>query len=87
MSLDIAIWRTDKPLADEAAGRLYARVVESDLSRLEPHPSVEAFYRDLVARFPEIDDVPPQRLDDTGLCPWSCRIDKSSAHLIVSCVF
>lgn len=84
MSIDIAIWRTEKPIGDVAAAKLYARVVEGDLSGLQPHPSLEAFYKDLVARFPEIDDTPPGKIDD---CPWSRRIDRSSVHLIVSTPF
>ena len=84
MSIEIAIWRTEKPIGDIAAAKLYSRLIEGDLSKLQPHPSIEAFYRDLVARFPEIHDTPPEKIDD---CPWSCKIDRSSVHLIVSTPF
>ena len=61
--------------------------MNGDVSELKPHSSIEAFYKDLVARHPEIDDMPEDRIDDTNLCPWSCRIDRSPAHLILSCVW
>jgi hypothetical protein len=87
MSLDIAIWRTERPIGDAAAGKLYARLVEGDLSGLTPHPSIDAFYEELVARHPEIDDVPLDNIDDATFSPWSCRIDRSPCHLVLACVF
>lgn len=86
MSLDLAVWRTETPLGDAAASELYAVLARGDVSRLQPHPAVDAFYADLVARYPELHDVPAERVDDSSYCPWSCSIDKSPAHLILSCV-
>jgi hypothetical protein len=87
MSLDIAIWYTEEPLGDKAAGELYSKVIQGDSNLLEPNASILAFYRDLVARFPEIDDVPADKLGDTTFCPWSCKIEKTPAYILVSCVF
>jgi len=87
MSLDLGIWRTNDPLGNQGASDVYHRLNEGDISALQPHPAIDAFYTDLVARFPELDDVPDDKIDDSSYCPWSCRIDRSPRHLVLSFVF
>jgi hypothetical protein len=48
---------------------------------------VDTFYAELTARYPEIDTVPDDYIDDLDYCPWSAEIDRSGGHLILSCVF
>lgn len=80
MSCDFAVWFPHKRFTDEEAGEVYARLCEGDVSDVKPNPAVDAFYAELVANHPEIDDVPEDQIDDHELCPWSCAMDRSPAH-------
>ena len=87
MSCDFAVWRTGEKMDDEAAARLYAALCDGDTSGVEPCSAIDAFYRELTAMHPEIDDVPEDAIDDTDLCPWSIAFDRSPGHLIMCCVW
>lgn len=87
MSFDLAVWYPHQQLSSEAALRVYQNLCESDLSGLKPHPAIDAFYDELTARHPELDDIPEDQLDDHDLCPWSVAHDRSDCHLIICSVW
>lgn len=87
MSCDHAVWFPSRRLTDREAGALYVRLCDGDLSGVVPHPSVDAFYSELTAVHPEIDDIPEERIDDHEYCPWSIAFDRSPGHLIMCCVW
>lgn len=87
MSFDLGVWYPDRRLTIEEAREFYLRLSEGDVTGVVAHASVDAFYRDLVARHPEIDDIPEERLDDHAFCPWSCAMDRSPGHILLSCVW
>ncbi len=87
MSCDFGIWFPHRRLTNGEAGEVYVRLCEGDTSGLEAHPSVGTFYEELTARHPEIDTIAEEQLDDHDLCPWSCALDRSDAHLVISCVW
>jgi hypothetical protein len=87
MSFDLGVWHTPKRLTDEEAGLLYVALCELDNQGLPPHPAVDAFYAELTARYPEIDTVADDRIDDHDYCPWSCALDRSPGHVIMPCVW
>lgn len=87
MSCDFGVWFPYKRLSDNEARNLYARLCNGDVSGIKSHPSVEAFYAELTEKHPEIDTLPEERLDDYDYCPWSCALDHSPAHVILSCVW
>ena len=64
--------------------RLSAKVIPL-ASRITP--AVDAFYEELVAKHPEIDDISDDQVDDHDLCPWSIAFDRSGGHIIMSCVW
>jgi hypothetical protein len=68
MSFDLGVWHTTKRLTDAEAGELYAALCESRTDGVTPHLAVDAFYADLTARYPEIDTVPDDRIDDHDYC-------------------
>ena len=87
MSCDFAIWWPSRRLSDEEAGELYAALCEEDTSGVEPSEAIDAFYAELTAKHPEIDDISDDDVDNTDLCPWSIAFDRSSGHLIIPCVW
>ena len=87
MSFDLCVWYPQNRVSDREAGKLYARLCESDTSGVVPNPAIEAFYAELTARHPEIDVVPEEKIDDHDYSPWSCALDRSPGHVIMSCVW
>jgi hypothetical protein len=86
MSFDLGVWYPQKRIRNEEAGEPYLRLCSGDTSGVAPSPAVDAFYVELTARHPEIDAVPEERIDDHDFCPWSCKLDRSPGHVIMSCV-
>jgi hypothetical protein len=87
VSFDLAIWYPQKRISHEQAGELYSRLCDGDITGLTPHPAIGAFYSELTAKHPEIDTIPGEQIDNHDLCPWSCRLDRSPGHVILSCVW
>ena len=87
MSCDFGVWFPHKRLSATAARRRYVSLCEGRAASIEPHPSVRAFYEELIELHPEIHDVPEDRVGDFDYSPWSCAIDRSEAHVIMSCVW
>ena len=81
MSYDLGVWHSDLPLDDARAGDLYIKLCEQQWVPTEESPATLAFYNELSARYPEIDDVPEEKLDD---CPWSCAHDRSGLHVLMA---
>ena len=87
MSFDLGVWYPQKRIDNEQARELYVRLCDSDTSGVVPHPAIDAFYAELTAEHPEIDTIPEKRIDDHDYCPWSCKLDRSSGHVIMSCLW
>ena len=87
MSFDLSVWYPQERIANKEAGELYVRLCDGDTSRVVPNPAIDAFYAELTARYPEIGTVPTEKIDDHDRCPWSCKLDHSPAHVIMSCVW
>ncbi|HEX8749062.1 MAG TPA: hypothetical protein VF717_17940 [Pyrinomonadaceae bacterium] len=87
MSCDFGVWFPYRRLSIGEARALYARLCNGDTGAVEPHAAVRAFYAELTGKHPEIDTVPEDRLDDYDYCPWSCGLDYSPGHVILSCVW
>ena len=87
MSCDYAVWFPYRHLSNREAGVLYSSLCDGDTSGVQQHPAIEAFYDELVAMHPQIDDIPESQIGDHDLCPWSIAFDRSPAHLIMCCVW
>ncbi|WP_254507185.1 hypothetical protein [Anatilimnocola floriformis] len=87
MSFDLGVWHTTKRLTDKQAEKLYADLCEERRDGVTPHPAVDAFYEELTARYPEIDSISDEMVDDHDYCPWSCALDRSPGHVIMACVW
>jgi len=87
LSCDLGVWFPNRRLSHREASQLYARLCENDVSGVQPHPAVDAFYAELIAKHPEIDAVPDDRIGDHDFSPWSCALDRSPGHVIMPCVW
>jgi hypothetical protein len=76
MSYDLGVWYPYQRLTNSEAGQIYVDLCESRQTALQAHPAVRAFYDQLYAAHPEIDDIPEERIDDHEYCPWSCAHDR-----------
>ena len=87
MSFDLGVWHTRTPVSDTEAAEVYVHLCE-DWPYLEgDSQSVTAFYDELTARWPEIDTVPDEKIDDHGYCPWSCALCHSGMAVVMSSVW
>jgi hypothetical protein len=87
MSFDLGVWYPQQRIRNEEATELYVRLCDGDTSGVLPHPAIDAFYAELTAKHPEIDTIPKEKIDDHDYCPWSCKLDYSPSHVIMSYVW
>ena len=87
MSCDFAILSLENRLSNAEAGEFYSALCEGESVSVTPSSAIDAFYSELTARHPEIDDVPEEEVDDLEICPWSIAFDRSPGHLIICCVW
>jgi len=87
LSCDHAVWFPSRHLSNEEAGALYVRLCDGDTSGVAPNSAIDAFYEELTAKHPQIDDIAEDRIDDHDYCPWSIAFDRSPGHLIMCCVW
>lgn len=87
MSCDHSVWFPHRRLSNAEAGVLHSALCEGDTSGIQDHPAVDAFYEELVAKHPEIDDISDDQVDDHDFCPWSIAFDRSGGHIVMCCVW
>jgi hypothetical protein len=65
MSFDLGVWYSDVPLTREEAGEFYARL-NGNRVFVRRHPQFDAFWSELIARFPDqrSPDDPPADFDE-----------------------
>ena len=64
-------------IGNKEVRELYARLCDSDVGGVVPLLAVDEFYAELIAKHPEINTIPEEKIDDHDYCPWSCRLDHS----------
>jgi hypothetical protein len=69
MSYDLWIWNTLERLTHARAVDLCGKMCGEDFSDLLPTPKIDAFYHELTAKYPEINEVPL----DAGPLPVELR--------------
>src|SRR5262245_33147622 len=87
MSCDFAVWYPSRRLTNEQAMELYHQLCDGITKDVIAHPAVDAFYNEITANHPEIDDIEDEDIDNTDLRPWSIAFDGSPGHLIMCCVW
>jgi hypothetical protein len=86
VSFDLAVLSAARPLTADEARRVYLRLCEGDdgATLLAPDERVDEFAREIRARWPDLDDLPEEEVDDS---PWSIGVDVSPRHMLVSFVW
>lgn len=80
MSFDLAVW-SSKTVPTHAEGLETYRLLCNDMCGGGPEePGIKELYEELTRRYPEVDTVPEDELDD---CPWSVELSRSGHHLIM----
>ena len=87
MSFDLGVWNSEGPITDGQASEIYGRLCE-DWPYLEGESkAVEAFYQELIQRWPEIDTILEDEVGDFDRCPWSCALERSGRAVVMACVW
>ncbi|MGA7399775.1 MAG: hypothetical protein WCC99_13640 [Candidatus Sulfotelmatobacter sp.] len=87
MSFDLAVWKDDHNgtlPSDSEAQATYLELCNNECGGGPVACEIEEFYTELTRRYPEIDDVPEEEVDN---CPWSVLLNRSGHHVIMSAVW
>ena len=87
MSYDLAVLHTDDPLTDKEAAEIYLHLAEGWRDEQGWSSAIEAFYHELTSRWPELDAVPREKIDDTEFCPWSVALEHFHQAVVMNCVY
>jgi hypothetical protein len=87
MSCDYGVWYSETSVTKEEAAKIYIALCEEWPSLEGENASVRDFYNDLTKRWPEVDTIPEERIDDHEFSPWSCEISHSGMAVVTACVW
>ncbi len=79
MSFDLCILTANLP-DYETALTLYYKLCEGEVPDVAPNRSLDRFNEELSERFPEIDRLSEEEIEDS---PWTNAHDRSNAHILV----
>lgn len=85
MSFDLGVWHSPRPLEAAEAADVYLALAEGTdprtIAAVSASPAVSRFLAALAERYPDLDDLPDDRVDDS---PWSSGFEKSDCHVLLS---
>jgi hypothetical protein len=87
MSFRLTVWYSAEQLSKAAAMEIDSALCEDHIEVVPEHKAIDSFYLDLIERYPEIDSIPEDRIDDSDYCPWSEALTKTPRHVSMNCVF
>jgi len=67
MSFDLAVWDGTAPAGDDAADAEFQRLYAAAGDGAEPTPAIRRYVEALLARYPDVTDLPEAEIDDS---PW-----------------
>jgi len=81
MTFDLGVWKTNGSLTATEASRVYASFCRGELPVrvVQNSPAVEAFYQDLIEKWPETGNA------DSS--PWAAPLHHTASHVLMSCVW
>ena len=87
MSCDYGVWYSETPISNREATEIYTGLCEKWPYLEGENQDVRDFYEELVSRWPEVDTIPEEKLEDKEYCPWSCEICHSGMAVVTACVW
>jgi hypothetical protein len=86
VSYDLAAFSRVDPLAPDRVADVYVALAKGDdwSKYLVADPRIGEFVKELTTRWPQIDDVQEEQLDD---CPWSVAFHITPAYVVCSMVY
>lgn len=86
MSCDFAVWSATPRMSHAEASERYAGLCAGEVVA-EPDAAVAAFHAELTTLYPDIDTIPADDQEAFERCPWSCALDVSPGHVVMSCTW
>jgi hypothetical protein len=74
----------ETPISSEGAAEIYGELCEGNYDVLKPSEKIDAFYRELTEKYPDIDSYDDETVDD---CPWSVELDVSDGAVVMCMVW
>jgi hypothetical protein len=80
MSFDLAVLHVEGLISAKQAAEIYGQLCEGNYEVLRPSEDVDRFYQELVSRYPDIDQLSDEEIDES---PWSVSPDISDGAVIM----
>ena len=77
MSFDLSFWYEEHPITTEQARHIYVQLCDEDYLVVKPHEAIALFLQDLTQRYPPIEDLAKEEIEET---PWACGWDVTLAQ-------
>ena len=84
MSFDLAVMNVETPISSQEAAEIYGKICEGNYDVLKPSEKIDAFYQELINKYPDIESYADDEVDD---CPWSVEIDVSDGAVVMCMVW
>ena len=84
MSFDLAVMNIERNISPNKASEIYEQLCEGDYEILQPSEKIDAFYQELIEKYPDIDTYSDDEVDN---CPWSAEIDISDGAVVMNIVW
>jgi hypothetical protein len=82
MGFHIAVWPFDVPIDSRRAKEIHLKLLQGDLSGVQPSENIDKFVQDVTSVFP-IPRPDQGRLDEN---PWAAPFNRSDRHVIMAVV-
>ena len=80
MSYDLYLWRSPQPVTAQQAMTICQKLAEDHDDAVIPHEAVSAFHQDLIARFPKLESLGDDEIDDS---PWNMSPSATPGRVIL----
>lgn len=80
MSYDLYLWHGPKPVTAQQAKAICHQLAQGQDDAVVPHEAVSAFHQDLIARFPRLESLGDDEIEDS---PWNMSPSATTGRVIL----